>query len=116
MRAVAAFFSLLLIACGAAAHAEQATIYGGTAGALTINPGAFLPAKTRLVCYTISGNACWDGKAWHAIYPLGPRHYSKPNNPTVACVAIMNISHDCWDGAIGIACPLVAYSGLLPVR
>ena len=87
---------------GVSAHAEEAIIYGSnTPQAAVSYQGAFIPAKTSLHCYSINENKCWDGNAWHEIYPLGPRHYANPPPPPalVSCAVIMKASHDCWDGA-----------------
>lgn len=62
--------------------------------------GYFTPAKSPLHCYAVDENRCWDGNAWHEIYPLGARRYRKPPaGGTVSCGVIMEASHDCWDGA-----------------
>lgn len=82
----------------ATVQAEEATIYGGTAPMLSTQySGTFMPAKTGLHCYAIDENKCWDGSAWHEIYPRGTRHYARPSG-TVSCIVIMKVSHDCWDG------------------
>ncbi len=81
------------------ASAETATIYGRREGIAGNGvPGAFQPAGTSFHCSAIDGNRCWDGTAWHEIYPAGPHRYARQTPPKVECRAVMNITHDCWDG------------------
>jgi hypothetical protein len=109
----------IALVSGVSAHAEEAIIYGGTTPLLASSyQGAFMPAKTGLHCYSINENKCWDGNAWHEIYPLGPRHYAKPPPPPdlVSCAVIMKASHDCWDGAHWYRLPLgPLWGGIAPL-
>lgn len=103
----AAVVLVLILICGAT-HAEEAVVYGMQMP-LT---GAFKIAKSEISCYAMNDNMCYDGRAWHVIYPLGPRHYTKPTTDTVACVAIMKVTHDCWDGANWYRLPPGTLNGL----
>ena len=87
-------FSLTILA--GAVHAEEASVYGVQLPA--VQGGGFRPAGTDLVCFGLDkGGRCWDGKAWHSLYPLGRRQYS-PARGQVDCVVITKITGDCWDG------------------
>jgi hypothetical protein len=77
------------------AHAEEAKVFGMQ----DMFTGALKLANSGILCSAFDDNKCWDGKAWHLIYPSGPRQYAKPPAGTVACVAIMKETHDCWDGS-----------------
>jgi hypothetical protein len=57
-----AALAVALISTGAT-HAEEATIYGGTAPLLSPYAGSYMPAKTGLRCYALNENKCWDGWA-----------------------------------------------------
>jgi hypothetical protein len=76
------------------AHAEEILYYGVS---LPTEKGAFQPAGTNFTCTGFDDNRCWDGKAWHTLYPLGPRRYSRAQGE-VGCMVIMKITADCWDG------------------
>jgi hypothetical protein len=94
---LAGMASLAVIALPASA--ETASIYGRTASILTKNPGAFLPANTQLVCFSMNGSKCWDGRTWHQLYPLGARHYAVAASDRVACSVIVAPKNDCWTGS-----------------
>jgi hypothetical protein len=96
-----------------AAGAEEARIYGVTQGPMSSRAGTFTPAKSNLYCYSVQDNRCWDGSAWHEIFPRGPRHYATPTTNTVSCVAIMKESHDCWDGSNWYRLPPGQLQGVL---
>jgi hypothetical protein len=81
------------------ALSETATVYGTTASFLSANPGAFLPANTDLVCFSMNEGNCWDGKKWHHLYPSGRRHYAVASTDRIACSVIVAPSNDCWTGS-----------------
>ncbi len=93
---LAAAASLAFIAIPA--RSETATVYGTTASILTKHPGAFLPANTDLVCFSMNESKCWDGKKWHQLYPSGRRHYAVATADKVACRVIVAPGNDCWTG------------------
>jgi hypothetical protein len=78
------------------ARAEEASVYGVQLPA--VQGGGFRPAGTDLVCFGLDKDGrCWDGKAWHSLYPLGRRQYSSATGQ-VDCVVITKSTGDCWDG------------------
>jgi hypothetical protein len=81
------------------ASAETATVYGTTATVFSKNYGAFQPANTDLVCFSMNDANCWDGKKWHHLYPDGRRLYAVATNDRVACSVIVAPSNDCWTGS-----------------
>lgn len=91
--------TLALLANPASALSETATIYGTTASILSANPGAFLPANSDLVCFSMNEGNCWDGKKWHHLYPSGRRHYIVSTTGRVACSVIVAPRNDCWTGS-----------------
>jgi hypothetical protein len=90
---------LMLLANSALALSETATVYGTTASILSANPGAFLPANSDLVCFSMNDGNCWDGTKWHHLYPSGPRHYIISATDRVACSVIVAPRNDCWTGS-----------------
>lgn len=87
------------------ACAETATVYGTTATIFSKNYGAFQPANTDLVCFSMNEANCWDGKKWHHLYPMGRRHYAIAKDERVACSVIVAPSNDCWTGAVWYRLP-----------
>ncbi len=87
------------------ASAETATVYGTTASIFSPNSGAFLPANTKLICFSMNEANCWDGKKWQHLYPPGRRHYAVATTDRVACSVIVAPSNDCWTGSIWYRLP-----------
>ena len=85
--------------CAKPALSETATVYGTTAGMFSAHPGAFLPANSDLVCFSMNDLNCWDGKKWHQLYPSGRRHYVIATTDRVACSVIVAPGNDCWTGS-----------------
>ena len=90
---------ILLAFVAGPALAETATVYGTTATIFSKNYGAFQPANTDLVCFSMNNAYCWDGKKWHHLYPNGRRRYAAATNDRVACSVIVAPSNDCWTGS-----------------
>lgn len=67
----------LLCATSGGASAQDAVLYGRTEGLLMPKPGTFMPAGTSWDCGAIDGRRCWDGEAWHEIYPAEPHRYAE---------------------------------------
>ena len=97
MRAMLLSYGLFFAALNAA-QAQEATFYGRNESASMPRPGAFIPAGTSWECGAIDGRRCWDGNAWHELFPAEPHHYARKLPSRVSCRAIMNVTHDCWDG------------------
>jgi hypothetical protein len=81
------------------ASSETASVYGMTASILSANPGAFLPANSSLVCFSLKESNCWDGKKWHQLYPSGRREYAIATTDQVACSVVVAPRNDCWTGS-----------------
>jgi hypothetical protein len=93
------------------AHAEEALVYGITLPAS--QGGGFRPAGTNFACAGLDKDGrCWDGKAWHSLYPVGPRRYSLVQGQ-VDCVVITKITGDCWDGHAWYKLPLGSVNGVV---
>jgi hypothetical protein len=90
---------LALFANPALALSETATVYGTTASIFSKNPGAFLPANTSLVCFSMNESRCWDGRTWHQLYPSGRRRYMVATTDRIACAVIVAPRNDCWTGS-----------------
>lgn len=94
--------------------AEEMSVYGAYAGSLSPTPGAFIPAGTQWPCQSLDGNGrCWDGQAWHLLYPSGPRHYKDAHGQQVACRIIGKVTHDCWDGSAWYRLPSGKLFGMI---
>jgi len=103
---LAAFMGIALLAFIAdTATAETATVYGTTASIFSANSGAFLPANTKLACFSMNEADCWDGKSWHHLYPSGRRHYAAATTDRVACSVIVAPRNDCWTGSVWYRLP-----------
>ena len=90
---------------------QEASVYGVQLPA--VQGGGFRPAGTDLVCFGLDkGGRCWDGKAWHSLYPLGRRQYSSAQGQ-VDCVVITKITGDCWDGNKWYKLPWGTVSGVV---
>jgi hypothetical protein len=90
---------LMFFANPALALSETATVYGTTASIFSRNPGAFLPANTSLVCFSMNESNCWDGRKWHQLYPSGHRSYKVATTDQIACGVIVAPRNDCWTGS-----------------
>ena len=101
----------LVWACTATAGAQDLSgasddvrVFGVQAGIASSTPGAFLPAGTKLACYSIQEGRCWDGKRWHSLYPGGERHYQH-SSIAVECLIIVSPESDCWTGSAWFKLP-----------
>jgi hypothetical protein len=94
-------------------NAEMASIYGVELPAA--QGGGFRPAGTNLTCYGFDKDSrCWDGRAWHEVYPTGSHHYARAQGQ-VDCVVITKETGDCWDGHAWYKLPVgTAYGVVLP--
>jgi hypothetical protein len=81
------------------AFSETTTVYGTTASIFSAHPGAFLPANTDLVCFSMNDLNCWDGGKWIRLYPSGRRHYVVATTDRIACSVIVAPRNDCWTGS-----------------
>jgi hypothetical protein len=91
----AAPIALLVTTLSGTACAEEFKVFG-VQSAVT---GAFVPAGTDWACGVIDKSGrCWDGKMWHRLYPLGPRHYATASGAQISCRVMMMKSGDCWTG------------------
>jgi hypothetical protein len=100
---VRAFLYATLLTCflAASASAENAKVFGIQAPPQGVDGapgGAFIPSGTNLACSALRDGQCWDGGAWHHLYPSGPRHYAHGTGAQVACVIIIEPRNDCWTG------------------
>ena len=103
--------ALSLTILAGAVHAEEASVFGVQLPAML--GGGFRPAGTDVVCFGLDKDGrCWDGKAWHSLYPLGRRQYSRAWGQ-VDCVVITKITGDCWDGNKWYKLPWGAVSGVV---
>jgi hypothetical protein len=95
----AAAVAAALLALGTGpAGAETTTVYGTVASILSAHPGAFLPANSDRVCFSMNGSKCWDGKKWIELVPAGPRRFTIATTDKVACAIIVEPNNDCWTG------------------
>jgi hypothetical protein len=80
--------------------AETARVFGLQAPAWEATmPGSFMPAGTQLSCAAISADGkCWDGRAWHRLFPAGPRHYMADSHmsPLARHLALAVTRHFFW--------------------
>jgi hypothetical protein len=72
---------------------QNVKIFGATVPARGY---AFVPAGTDLACRAIDDGRCFDGRAWHRLFPEGPRKYAIPATNEVECIVIAD--GDCWTG------------------
>ena len=92
------------------AYAQDVKVFGATPGRVN----GFVPAGTELVCKAIDAGRCWDGRKWHALYPIGPRKYAVPTSDEVACAVI--VQSDCWTGNAWYRLPSGQLFGRTPDR
>ena len=100
---------LLPIAAQAQQSSENVRVMGANVPA---RGGAFVPVGSQLACVAIDAGRGWDGKKWHALYPIGPRQYAVPTSNEVACVVIAG--SDCWTGSAWYRLPSGQILGRTP--